>query len=128
MNDEEHRIQCAFIEIIRLNQNKYPELKKLHAIGNGGKRPGKISKSGVYYSPVAVKMKREGVIKGVWDIFLPIPKGGWCGFYMEFKSEKGCLSKEQKEFREGLELYHKFDVFKDSLKAWESVKEYLNIR
>ena len=60
----------------------------LYAIPNGGSR--RIVE--------AVIMKREGVRKGVADLFLSVPKGGFAGFYIEMKTQTGVIRTEQKQF------------------------------
>lgn len=67
-----------------------PELKWLHCIPNGGSR--NIRE--------AVNLKRQGVKKGIADMFLPIPKGKYHGLYIELKVGKNKLSVYQKEFLE----------------------------
>lgn len=78
---------------------KYPPLKWLHAIPNGGSR----------HIAEAVKMVGMGLRSGVWDIFLPCPvQTEWAkqyaGLYIEMKVEKkrkskdGGLEPEQIEF------------------------------
>lgn len=72
---------------------KYPELKWMFAIPNGGLRfnPGRF--------------KAEGVKSGVADIFLPVPKLGWHGLFIEMKKLKGgVVSEEQNEFRKFVEI------------------------
>lgn len=80
---------------------KYPELKWLHAIPNGGSR----------HIVEAGKMVAAGLRSGVWDMFLPLPiQTEWAkqyaGLYIEMKAEKrrkekdGGLSKEQLKFRD----------------------------
>lgn len=44
------------------------------------------------------RLKREGLVAGVADLFLSIPSGDKCGLYIEMKTEKGTQSKKQKEF------------------------------
>lgn len=63
----EHDEQAAFITWCSLSLARYPELKWIHAIPNGGKRGYKTAKS----------LKDEGVKSGIFDIFLPIPKGDY---------------------------------------------------
>lgn len=45
----------------------------------------------------AAKFKRLGVLAGVPDIFIPSPKKGKNGLFIEIKTEKGKLSKSQKD-------------------------------
>lgn len=68
--------------------NAEPTLSKMFAIPNGGKRD----------AITATKLKAEGVKPGVSDIFLPVPKGGFCGLFIELKKIGGRASPEQKEF------------------------------
>ena len=69
-----------------------PELESMHHVPNGGHR-NKI---------VAARLRQEGVKPGVPDICLPVPRNGYHGLYIEMKSAKGRLGKEQKEWLERL--------------------------
>ena len=78
----------------QLQEGKYPELRWLHHIPNGGSR-----------HPIeAVNLKRQGVKAGVPDLFLPCARGKYHGLYIEMKStdKSARLSKKQKEWRDGL--------------------------
>jgi hypothetical protein len=45
----------------------------------------------------AIKHKNAGAKKGIPDLFLPVPSGGFHGMYIEMKKEKGgTISSEQK--------------------------------
>ena len=69
----------------------YPRYKKLFfAIPNGGSR-NKIE---------AKNLKLQGVVPGVSDTCLAVPKGKYHGLYVEFKFGRNKLSDEQKEFLE----------------------------
>ena len=89
----EFQIQSAYFSILALNENEFPFLKYIFAIPNGGKRN----------IGVAVKMKREGVKRGVPDIFIPFANNGYHGLWIETKTSTGQLSKEQKEYKSFLE-------------------------
>ena len=88
-NDAEHQTQKEYFKILSLNENAFPELAFIMAIPNGGKR----------HIAVAMKMKAEGVKRGVPDIMIPIPTKLFHGCFLETKTEKGVMSKEQKAYR-----------------------------
>ena len=46
----------------------------------------------------AVQLKRQGMRPGVLDLFFTVPRGKYCGFYVEMKVGKNKLSDEQKAF------------------------------
>lgn len=86
--ESEHIHQTALFDLLRLNESKYPILKHIFAIPNGGQR----------HKAVAAKLKAEGVKAGIFDIFVPIPKGSSHGMFIEMKYGKNKLTKEQNEF------------------------------
>ena len=72
---------------------RWPDLKWLYHIPNGGKR-GKVE---------AARFKAMGVKAGVPDLFLPVPCGQYHGLYIEMKRQKGGkLSRDQREWIDGL--------------------------
>lgn len=88
------------------NVIKYPVLKWLHSIPNGGSR----------HIAEASKMVGAGLRSGIWDIFLPYPvQTNWAkqyaGLYIEMKEENkrtkkdGGLTKEQIEFGHFIEHF-----------------------
>lgn len=66
----------------------YPELKLLHHCPNGGSRNERE----------AVKFKQMGVLAGVSDLHLPVPKGVYASLYIEMKYGNGRLEESQKRF------------------------------
>lgn len=69
---------------------QYPEYATLlFAIPNGGARN----------AVTGARLKAEGVVAGVADLFLSVPGRGLHGLYIEMKTENGCQSKSQKEFQ-----------------------------
>lgn len=72
-----------------------PELTWVFAVPNGGSR-GSDKKSAMM---VGAMMKAEGVKRGVSDLFVPIPRHGLSGLFIEMKrADGGTESKEQKAF------------------------------
>jgi hypothetical protein len=88
----EHSIQVAFF--CWLGIVKLPDTHWIHAIPNGGARS----------AASAGRLKAEGVRTGVWDVFVPVPRRGHHGLYLEFKRpehrthKNGGLTQEQVEF------------------------------
>lgn len=80
--------QRAVFEWAAYMTGKYPCLRWMHHIPNGGSR-NKIE---------AVRLKQQGVKRGVPDIFLPYPSGKYHGLYVEMKYGKGKARPEQQEF------------------------------
>lgn len=102
---------------------KYPELKWLHAIPNGGQR--NVIEAG--------KLVAAGTRSGVWDIFLPCPvqtewANQYAGLYIEMKQEKrrnqknGGLTEEQLEFGEYAE---KMGYFCCVCYTWEEARDVI---
>ena len=85
--------QMAAVQWATWNEYKYPELKWLHHIPNGGRRN----------KAEAIKLKQMGVASGVSDLCLPYPKGMYCGLYIEMKYGDNRLQKTQKEFLADME-------------------------
>lgn len=119
-NDSEHEIQKAYFKILALNENKYPFLRFIFAIPNGGAR----------HIKVAMKMKAEGVKRGVPDIFIPMHNiANLNGCFLETKSEKGKLSKEQEEYMNYLVLAdYDYNVCKSVEELVSATENYLNIK
>lgn len=84
----EHSHQVALFMWLATMIPKYPEVKWIFAVPNGGDR-----------NPItATRLKAEGVKSGISDICLPFARQGYHGFYIEMKKPKGKESAEQKEF------------------------------
>lgn len=85
---EEELIQICYINWFKTN---YPELAEdIHHFANE-------RKCSVYEG---VKLKRMGVLAGVYDIFIAIPRFdlGYGGCWIELKTKKGRLSEKQIAF------------------------------
>ncbi len=80
--------QIRLMQWAQWNERRYPELRWLHHIPNGGSRT----------KQEAVKLKQMGVKAGVSDLCLPFPKGKYHGMYIEMKFDTNRTTKEQDEF------------------------------
>ena len=115
----EHQEQVSLFQWAAHMSGKYPELRLMYAIPNGGLR-----------NPVvASKLKAEGVKAGVPDIFLPAARCGYHGLYIEMKRIKGGrLSTEQAQWIADL-LNQGYAVYKAEgwVKAKECIEQYLKL-
>lgn len=96
---------------------RLPELHLLHAIPNGGARS----------AVTGARLKAEGVKKGVPDICLPVPRGGFHGLYIELKRVKGGrVSDEQRWWLGRLTRYGYLAlVCKGWQEAAKAIEDYL---
>ncbi len=81
----EHQNQAALIEWARLQEKRYPELARLYAVPNGGKR----------HIKTAMALWAEGARAGVLDLCLPVARHGYHSMYLEMKYGKNKLTEEQ---------------------------------
>lgn len=80
--------QIIVVSWCRLREGAHPELMLLHHCPNGGSRN----------EQEAVKFKQMGVLAGVSDLHLPVPKGVYASLYIEMKYGDGRLEDSQKRF------------------------------
>ena len=86
MTNTEHAEKKILIQWFRI---QYPRWHKcLWAVPNGGMR----------HVRTAIKLKEEGLLAGVADLFLMIPKNNKHGMFIEMKAKKGKLQENQKDF------------------------------
>lgn len=99
-------------------RQKYPELKLLFHIKNETKEGAQA---------VAID-KAMGVKKGVPDLFLPIPRGEYCGLFIEMKSTSGRAREEQLWWLDELRNQgYMAEVCKGYLEAINLLQEYLEL-
>lgn len=92
MNHIEDNEQICLMEWSAAQSGKFPELSLIFHIPNGGKRNARE----------AARFKRMGVKAGVPDLFLPVPRGGCHGLFIELKAPRGRLSDYQRVWLERL--------------------------
>ena len=113
----EHDEQVALFLWAELNRRKYPVLKLLFHVPNGGHR----------HIAIARKLKAEGVKAGVPDIFLPVSRFLYHGLFIEMKKKKGgVISPSQTEWIENLKKQgYSCDVAYGFEDAKKIIEDYL---
>ena len=108
MTHPEHNLQCACVKWFRL---QYPKYKlRLWATPNAAIRSPQQGQ----------RMKAEGMLAGVPDLFLAVTTERSAGLFIEMKAGKGRLSESQKTMLTELKsagyniaVCNSFDGFKD---------------
>jgi len=123
----EHDNQVSFFFWVRANRlyNKRPEIKAAmglcYAVPNGGMFPKRQNNKGQWWSPVAKKMKAEGMTEGIPDINLDRSVDDLCGLRIEMKYRKGGLS-------DNLMVKHRAEEYLIDLSDEQKVKRLLLIQ
>lgn len=114
MINEEAKLQANCIRWFHL---QYPLLNRLlFAVPNGEKRD----------VVTGAKLKRQGVIRGVSDLILLVPKKGFASLCIEMKTQKGIQSEEQVKWQKEVEKYRNRYVICRSLEEFmNEVNTYL---
>jgi hypothetical protein len=120
----EHGEQAALFFWAALNKARWPVLRWLYAIPNGGGR-----------SPVeGSRLKAEGVKKGVSDVCLPVPmwkgkaepsKTHYNGIYIEMKRKDGTIKDVKPEQGEFLEFVQSQGYYGCVCFGWEQASKTL---
>lgn len=114
----EHDEQKTLFEWIDRKIPQHPILKLIFAVPNGGMR----------HPAVAIKLKKEGVRKGVPDVCVMVPRRHFHGLFIEMKWGKGRASPEQAEWHELLEAQgYKVDICRSWIDAAVLICEYLGL-
>ncbi len=101
---------------------RYPdEAKLLYHVPNGGHR----------HVLVAMELKKQGVRRGVPDLHLAIPRGGYFGLYIEFKAtppRDAAVSAEQQAWLRALNAQgYLAIVCRGHFDAMEQLRAYLRL-
>ena len=114
MRHIESNMQQAFIHWFRLLYPK--DWRMCFAVANGGARNPKEG----------AMLKREGVVAGVADVMITIPRGGYGSLGLEFKTSTGRQSAAQKDWQADFErVGNKYVVVRSLDEAIEVTKNYL---
>ena len=85
----ERQEQSAFFARLRYYSGQFSELNFIHASMNGAWMRSK---------KMAVIALGEGLLPGVWDVYVPIPSKSMNGLYIEFKYGKNKLTDTQENY------------------------------
>lgn len=108
----EHQEQVTLMQWAKLHEGRWPELRLLHAIPNGGWR----------HPAVARGLKAEGVRAGVPDLDLPVPRGPYHGLRIELKAKGGTATPEQRWWLHELAMFgHRAEL----CFGWESARDVI---
>lgn len=134
----EHAIQAAYIEWVRIAQNRHVALNLLYAIPNGAAVARvKDPRTGEWSSghKQASKLLREGLLPGILDIHLPVPGRGTgadprlcIGLWIEFKRPGGTMSTDQLRISGLLrEFGHRVELCTTTEGAIDVTEDYLGV-
>lgn len=117
----EHVEAVNFWRMVKLHENRHPELLLLTAVPHGGFR----------HKATAGKLKAEGVRAGYPDYLLDVPRGQFHGLRIELKRRNASPSDtkpEQVEWHEALRANgYRVEVCKGWEAAWAVVVDYLGV-
>lgn len=115
---DEDDIQEEFFRIVHAKFPQIPD-KLLFSVPNGGKRD----------KFTGAIMKRTGSKKGVADVILLLSNKRYNCLCLEFKTDIGRQSTEQKEFQKQIESSGgKYEIVRSAINAIEIITDYLDKR
>lgn len=110
--------QEALLRWVSFAMCKYPDFRIFH-IPNEGKRSRASGAS----------LKRQGLQKGVPDIFVAVARGGYHGLFIEMKRKGGKPSKEQMQWLDDLNKNgYRAVICYGWEQAAETIKNYMEER
>jgi len=139
-NEEELRIQKAFIDWCWLNWNRWPDVAiEIPRRVRLGRRMVEVMAKSVPIVHVpngevrdertGAKLNAQGLRKGMLDLFMGVPAGGYCGLIIEVKKPKGTVSKYQKIWLDFFErMGWRVEVCRSVAECIDSTVDYLGKR
>lgn len=123
MNHAESRLQQSCVRYFRLAYPQYAYL--LFAVPNGGAR-GKVEAS---------IMKKEGIVAGVADLILLVPRQGFGSLCIEMKTQTGSQRLSQKTWQQEAEkngnryvVVRSFDQFRNAVTEYLGEDDGLDVQ
>lgn len=115
MKKIESDLQCGCVAWFRY---QWPEFSRLlFSVPNGGSRN----------VIEAARLKKEGVVRGVADLLLLVPKKGFHALCIEMKKKGGRQSEYQREWQKLVEKQgYKYIVCKSFAEFMYEINDYLN--
>ena len=115
MRHNESNIQIACVRWFRCMHPKLARL--LFAVPNGGARN----------AVTGAILKAEGVVPGVADLLLLVPRNGYHGLAIEMKTRTGRQSDSQKEWQQEVEAQgYRYVVCRSEIEFRNAVKVYFH--
>jgi len=115
----ESLLQIQVVTASAAFMDEYPEVALLHAIPNGDWRGPRV----------AQKLKAEGVLPGIPDLCLPVPRGGYHGMYLELKCAGGTVKPDQWRIMQELHAHGYFVILTNCYHvAMKAIEEYVSCR
>lgn len=114
MRQEEHLLQSACVRYFRY---RYPRLALcLIAVPNGGRRD----------AVTGARLKAEGVVAGVSDLLLLVPRGRHHGLCIEMKTPQGRQSEAQRRWQQAVEeTGYRYVIVRTAAQFMQEVGGYL---
>ena len=115
----EEEEQTVVMHWATMAAGRWPELRMLFHIPNGGKRT----------KTEAARFRAAGVRSGVPDLFLPCSRGGFHGLWIEMKAMGGRVSREQERWQtELMGQGYMCAVCYGADAAIETIKKYMQLK
>ena len=105
--------QTALFEWAELQSGRFPEVRLLYHVPNGGSRN----------KTEAARLRAQGVKAGVPDLCLPVARGGKHGLYIELKRQRGGRTSEEQEG--WIKALRKQGFAAEVCKGWQEAAEMI---
>ena len=119
----EHQEQSRLFAWADLMAGRHPELRLMFAIPNFSGRLGKVPPVAALRQ--AAQLKAEGRKKGVPDVFLPAPRGGSHGLFVEMKRQNATASDVAPEQRAWHDALREAGYRVEVCKGWEAARDVI---